>query len=76
MTATLDIRKDVCPMTFVKVKMGLAKVPAGGTLNVLLAGEALKNVIASLKQEGHRVARVERLEEAYLLVVERGGERA
>lgn len=76
MTPTLDITKDVCPMTFVRVKMGLAKIPAGGTLSVLLAEEALKNVISSLKQEGHRVVEVGRQDSAYLLVVERGGKGA
>lgn len=73
---TLDIRGDVCPMTFVKVKMGLSRIPAGGTLAVLLADGALKNVISSLKQEGHRVAEVRRQEAAYLLFVERKREGA
>lgn len=73
MIPLLDITKDVCPMTFVKVKMGLVKVPPGGALNVLLAEEALKNVIASLKQEGHRVTGVVRQEGAFLIAVEKGG---
>jgi tRNA 2-thiouridine synthesizing protein A len=72
----LDITKDVCPMTFVKVKMGLVKVPPGGALNVLLAEEALKNVISSLKQEGHRVTGVARREGAFLIAVEKGGDAA
>ena len=75
MTPTLDITKDVCPMTFVKVKMGLAKIPPAGKLNVLLAEDALKNVISSLKQEGHRVSGVSRQESAFLIVVEKEGER-
>jgi tRNA 2-thiouridine synthesizing protein A len=76
MNPLLDITKDVCPMTFVKVKMGLAKIPPAGKLNVLLAEEALKNVISSLKQEGHRVSEVSRREAAFLIVVEKQGERA
>ena len=76
MTPLLDITKDVCPMTFVKVKMGLAKIPPAGKLNVLLAEEALKNVISSLKQGGHRVSGVSRQESAFLIVVEKQGERA
>jgi tRNA 2-thiouridine synthesizing protein A len=71
---TLDITGDVCPMTFVKVKMGLARIPPSGRLNVLLREEALKNVIASLKSEGHKVTRVDRREAAFLLEVERKGE--
>ncbi len=73
MIPTLDITKDVCPMTFVKVKMGLTKISPSEKLNVLLKEEALKNVISSLKAEGHKVARVERLEAAFLLEVEKSG---
>ena len=69
---TLDITKDVCPMTFVKVKMGLTKIAPSEKLNVLLLEEALKNVISSLKSEGHKVTRVERRDAAFLLEVERG----
>ena len=76
MTPLLDITKDVCPMTFVKVKMGLAKIPPAGKLNVLLAEEALKSVISSLKHEGHRVSQVSRQESAFLIVVEKEGKRA
>ncbi len=69
MASELDITKDVCPMTFVKVKIALANVPPSGTLAVLLKEEALKNVVASLKAEGHRVTGVTRRESAYVLEV-------
>lgn len=72
MTGSIDISRDVCPMTFVKVKIALAKIPPMETLNVLLKEEALKNVIASLKSEGHRVARVDRREGLFLLEVRKG----
>ena len=73
MIPMLDITKDVCPMTFVKVKMGLETISPSGKLNVRLKEEALKNVISSLKAEGHRVTRVGRLDEAFLLEVEKKG---
>ena len=60
-------------MTFVKVKMGLQKIAPAGKLNILLKEEALKNVISSLKAEGHRVVQVERRDSAFLLEVERSG---
>lgn len=69
--AELDITKDVCPMTFVKVKIALANVAPRGTLAVLLREEALKNVISSLKAEGHRVTGVTRREAEYLLEIEK-----
>jgi len=67
----LDITGDVCPMTFVKVKMGLLQVPPQGTLAVRLKEEALKNVISSLKTEGHRVTNVSREGTIFLLEVEK-----
>jgi tRNA 2-thiouridine synthesizing protein A len=72
-TPLLDITGDVCPMTFVKVKMGLQRVPPLGTLTVRLKEEALKNVISSLKTEGHRVTNVSREGTIFLLEVENSG---
>jgi tRNA 2-thiouridine synthesizing protein A len=69
----LDITKDVCPMTFVKVKMGLTKISPSEKLIVLLKEESLKNVISSLKAEGHRIARVGRQDNDFLIVVEKKG---
>lgn len=76
MTNRLDLTKDVCPMTFVKVKIALSKLPPRGRLDVLLKEEALKNVISSLKQEGHWVTGVRREESGFHIVVERGGKGA
>ncbi len=72
-TQQLDITRDVCPMTFVKVKMGLQQVPPRGTLTVRLKEEALKNVISSLKSEGHSVTNVSREEGIFVLDVTKGG---
>jgi hypothetical protein len=60
-------------MTFVKVKMGLQGIPPLGTLTVRLKEEALKNVISSLKTEGHSVTNVSREEGIFLLEVTKGG---
>jgi len=68
----LDITGDVCPMTFVKVKMGLQRIVPPGKLNVRLKEEALKNVISSLKTEGHRVTNVSREEGIFILEVTKG----
>ena len=70
-TPLLDITGDVCPMTFVKVKMGLQKVAPPGKLTVRLKEDALKNVISSLKSEGHRIATVSREGTIFLLEVEK-----
>jgi len=72
-TPLLDITGDVCPMTFVKVKMGLQAIAPPGKLNVRLKEEALKNVISSLKTEGHRVTHVSREGTIFLLEVTKAG---
>ncbi len=71
MTAELDITGDVCPMTFVKVKIALAAIAPREKLAVLLKEDALKNVVSSLHAEGHRVAGVTRRESAFLIQVEK-----
>ena len=73
MIREIDITKDVCPMTFVKVKIAMTSVPAAGKLTVLLKADALKNVIASLKAEGHRVTGTSRRESTFVLEVEKAG---
>ncbi len=70
-TPLLDITGDVCPMTFVKVRMALAGIAPGGRLTIRLREEALKNVVSSLKSEGHRVVGVSRDGGIFLLDVAR-----
>ncbi len=71
MNPSLDITGDVCPMTFVKVKMALQEIGPSGKLDILLKEEALKNVISSLKSEGHKVTRTERRDTVFLLEVKK-----
>ncbi|MGB0630356.1 MAG: sulfurtransferase TusA family protein [Alphaproteobacteria bacterium] len=55
----LDITKDVCPMTFVKVRLQIEKMSANETLDVRLRGaEPLKNVPDSVTELGHVVQSV------------------
>ena len=56
MTYHLDITADVCPITFVKTKLMLEKVPAGAIVTVRLRGaEPLDNVPRSVRAHGHEV---------------------
>lgn len=56
MAEHLDITGEVCPMTFVRVKLKLQALPPGGELAVRLrAGEPLTNVPRALRQEGHQI---------------------
>jgi TusA-related sulfurtransferase len=57
----LDITAEVCPMTFVRVKLKLAQMPPAAALVVRLRqGEALTNVPRSLRQEGHEIVSLQR----------------
>lgn len=62
MAASVDITKEVCPMTYVRVKLALEALEDGDTLTVLLRGaEPLKNVPRSARDEGHEVLSLEEL---------------
>ena len=52
----IDITADVCPLTFVKTKLLLEKMPPGATATVRLKGtQPLDNVPRSVKAHGHDV---------------------
>ena len=54
--ATLDITREICPMTFVRTRLALDRLAPGQTLLVLLRGdEPTRNVPATAKQLGHTV---------------------
>ena len=56
----LDITQETCPMTFVKVKLALAKMDAGQELEVILnGGEPLENVPRSCEEQGYQVLSTE-----------------
>ena len=55
-TLNLDITKERCPMTFVKVKLALEKLEAGDVLEVLLTeGEPLQNVPKTAADQGYLI---------------------
>ncbi len=52
----IDITADVCPLTFVKTKLLLEKMPPGALATVRLRGaQPLDNVPRSVKAHGHEV---------------------
>ncbi|NQW00759.1 MAG: sulfurtransferase TusA family protein [Rhodospirillales bacterium] len=52
----IDITGEVCPMTFVKTKLLLEKIPVGAILEVRLRGkEPLANVPRSLREHHHKI---------------------
>ncbi|MEO8377214.1 MAG: sulfurtransferase TusA family protein [Candidatus Sumerlaeota bacterium] len=72
--ASLDVTKDVCPLTFVKTKLELEGLAEGDVLEVFVRdGEPLHNVTRSCEQDGHRVfAREQRGDNKWRLLIRRG----
>ena len=66
----LDITKDVCPMTLVRVRMALGRVAPGGTLRVKMGGgEPVAAIPRTLRDEGHEIVSVEKLGDAFEVTV-------
>ena len=70
----IDIRQEICPISFIKTKLRLEDLEPGEKLEILVRdGESFKNVTRSLKDEGHRILCISRLDdESYRLIVEKG----
>ncbi|HSQ92537.1 MAG TPA: sulfurtransferase TusA family protein, partial [Nitrospiraceae bacterium] len=70
-----DLRGVACPLNYVKTKLKLEMMDAGEQLEVWLdAGEPIKNVPLSLKNDGHKLLVQEPLEAAadhYRILVEK-----
>ncbi len=68
----IDLRGVVCPMNFVQTKLQLEHLEQGQILEVILdAGEAMKNVPQSVKDDGHTILKVEKLAAAFKLTVKK-----
>ena len=52
----LDVTADICPMTFVRTRLQLDKMPGGAILEILYKGEEpRRNLPRSLTEQGHEV---------------------
>ena len=71
----LDLHGITCPMNFVEAKLALEELEPGDLLELILdEGDPLLNVSRSLKEQGHRIIKVEPQGETFLVLVERGKE--
>lgn len=73
--AVVDIRGEVCPMTYVRTKLALEALKAGEVLEVRLRGdEPRRNVPASARDDGHAVlALVPQADGSLVLLLRKGG---
>lgn len=70
--ANLDLRGVVCPINFVKTKLKLEEMDAGQVLEVILdSGEPIANVPRSIKEEGHKIIRVDKVDGHFHLLIEK-----
>ncbi len=66
----VDLTGEVCPMTFVKAKLHMERTTPGDSIVfVLKAGEQMRSVVCSLKEEGHRIEEVKREADRFRLLV-------
>jgi tRNA 2-thiouridine synthesizing protein A len=71
--ANLDLRGVICPVNFVKTKLKLEEMNIGEILEVLIdAGEPIANVPRSIKEEGHKIIKVEKIDGHFRLLIEKG----
>ncbi|MBQ8139508.1 MAG: sulfurtransferase TusA family protein [Lachnospiraceae bacterium] len=72
----VDITDKVCPLTFVKAKVALDELDEGQIIAIRMNdGEPVQNVPRSIKDEGHRILKLEDNEDGtYTLFVQKIGE--
>lgn len=72
--AYLDLRGVVCPINFVKTKLKLEEMDKGQLLEVIIdAGEPIANVPRSIKEEGHKIIKVDKIGDYFRLLIEKAG---
>ena len=75
-TDTVDITDVVCPVTFVKAKVTLEELDDGDILAIKLNdGEPVQNVPRSIKEEGHKILKLnDNGDGTYELIVRKVGD--
>ncbi|MEE8382365.1 MAG: sulfurtransferase TusA family protein [Thermodesulfobacteriota bacterium] len=73
--SSLNLKGVLCPINFVKTKIKLEEMQHGQILEVIIDdGESMKNVPRSLKEEGHKIIKVEQLpDNSFSLLIKKGG---
>jgi sulfite reductase (ferredoxin) len=64
-----DFRGVACPLNYVKTKLLLGQMPAGGTLSVLLDEAGARNVPPSVEKDGHEVLSIAEEDDHWRVVV-------
>lgn len=68
----LDLSGVKCPINFVKTKLKLEDLESGQLLEVIVDdGEPIRNVPKSVKDEGHKIIKVEEVGDKYRLIIKK-----
>lgn len=68
----LDLKGTACPLNYVKAKLFLENINAGDIVDIFLdEGEPINNVPKSLKDDGHKILKIEKQDGFYKVVVEK-----
>ncbi len=69
----IDLCGVVCPNNFVKTKLKLEQMEKGQILEVVLDdGEPIRNVPRAVKEEGHKILKVEKVAGFYKILIKKG----
>lgn len=73
-TRSIDTCDEVCPMNMVKTKIALKDLNVGELLQVTLhGGEPIRNVSRSVKDEGHRIIKLDKQDDdIFIMLIEKG----
>lgn len=72
-TASLDLKGVVCPTNFVRTKLKLEELNTGDILEIVIdEGDPMANVPRSIKEEGHKIIKVDKVDKAFRLLIEKG----
>lgn len=70
---SLDLSGVKCPINFVKTKLKLETMEVGQLLEVVVDdGEPIRSVPKSVKDEGHKILKVDDLGGRYRLIIKKG----
>lgn len=68
----LNLEGIACPNNFVRTKLKLEEMQEGEVLEVILDdGEPIKNVPRAVKEEGHEILKVEKIDNKWKLLVKK-----
>lgn len=69
----IDLRGVKCPLNYVKAKLKLEELKIGEFLEAFLDdGEPILNVPRSIKEDGHKILNIEKVEDYYKVIIKKG----